>query len=132
MCRYWRWFFLAHLTHRYIFASPFNQQKYYFKNNYFRKVRRDAGFFICRGCRFAARWKPDVWLRKPKRRVLRSGLCLFLWRYGRQGFFPSIHLHDRDIILFLVGANLRTDIHAAREQLQQFAVDVIDFAAQVG
>lgn len=132
MCRYWRWFFLAHLTHRYILHHLLINKNTILRITTSEKSAGMRAFFICRGCRFAARWKPDVWLRKPKRRVLRSGLCLFLWRYGRQGFFPSIHLHDRDIILFLVGANLRTDIHAAREQLQQFAVDVIDFAAQVG
>ncbi len=46
MCKYWKWFFLVHLTRRYIFASPFNQQQHSFKNNYFRKSPR-CGLFHC-------------------------------------------------------------------------------------
>ena len=44
-------------------------------------------------------------------------------------FLPAVHLHHGDVVLLLVFANLRADVHAAGQQLQQLGVDVVDLAA---
>ena len=47
-----------------------------------------------------------------------------------EDLLPAVHLHHCDIVTFLVFTNLRADIHTTRQQLQQLAVDVIDFATE--
>ena len=49
-----------------------------------------------------------------------------------KNLLPTIHLDYSDIVAFLVFANPGADFHTTSQQLQQFAIDIVNLATKSG